>query len=443
MSSINAVPDPQIGLLVTSGSNTATLAFQTNGVTALNIDANQNANLTSTGAVILPTGTLAQRPVSPVNGMVRYNTTYVNIETYANGSWINVTPVLIPENTVAPVVSGSTTVGGNATVTTGTWSNSPTGYYYQWLANSVAISANGTANTFVITVTQNGANLSCNVTAFNALGNSSPATSNSVGPVLNTYDVSYLVIAGGAGGGTAFCGGGGGAGGYLANTTSFTPGTVYTCTVGGGGGGGIWGGSFAPGNNGSNSTVTGSGFVSVISIGGGGGGGFQNGGSPGKNGGSGGGAGNQGSSGSGTAGQGNNGGPSASGPNRGGGGGGAGGAGGGGGGSSASSSITGSSVARAGGGGGGSDGGAQGGGGGGAGSGGGNAQAGGNASGNTGSGGGGAGGSNINNGGSGGSGVIILSVPTARYSGTQSGASVTTSGSNTILTFNSSGTYTA
>jgi hypothetical protein len=440
MSSINAVPDPQLGLLVTSGDNTATLAFQTNGITALNIDANQNANLASTGAVILPTGTLAQRPASAAEGMLRYNTTYVNIETYANGSWISVTPVLIPENSVAPVVSGSATVNQTLSVTTGTWTNTPTGYYYQWRANASAIS-NATSNTFALTITQAGANITCNVTAYNALGNSSPATSNSVGPVLNTYDVTYLSIAGGAGGGGSFCGGGGGAGGYLANTATFTPGTVYTCTVGGGGGGG---GHVSRGSNGSNSSITGTGFTSVISIGGGGGGSFQNQGGPGQTGGSGGGAGNQGSSGSGTAGQGNNGGGSSANPNKGGGGGGAGGAGGSpGGGSSASSSITGSSVARAGGGGAGSDGSGGGGGGGGAGNGGGPGVNGGNASGNTGSGGGGAGGANILSGGSGGSGVIILSIPTSRYSGTQSGASVTTSGSNTILTFNSSGTYTA
>lgn len=442
MSSINAQAGNSTNFtaLISAGDNTATLAFQTNGVTALNIDANQNANLASTGAVILPTGTLAQRPASAAEGMLRYNTTYVNIETYANGSWINVTPPLIPVNTVSPVISGTTTVGQTLSVTTGTWTNTPTGYYYQWRANASAIS-NATANTFALTITQAGANITCNVTAYNALGNSTPATSNSVGPVLNTYDVSYLVIAGGAGGGASFDGGGGGAGGYLANTASFTPGTVYTCTVGGGGAGGV--SAQSRGANGSSSSITGTGFVSVTSTGGGGGGSFQNQNGPGQAGGSGGGAGNQGSAGSGTAGQGNNGGASGSGPNRGGGGGGAGGAGGGGGGSSASSSITGSSVARAGGGGGGSDGGSQAGGGGGAGAGGGNAQAGGNASANTGSGGGGAGGSNINSGGSGGSGVIILSIPTSRYSGTQSGASVTTSGSNTILTFNSSGTYTA
>jgi hypothetical protein len=38
---------------------------------------------------------------------------------------------------------------------------------------------------------------------------------------------------------------------------------------------------------------------------------------------------------------------------------------------------------------------------------------------------------------------VILSVPTAHYSGTYSNATVTTSGSNTILTFTSSGSYTA
>jgi hypothetical protein len=62
---------------------------------------------------------------------------------------------------------------------------------------------------------------------------------------------------------------------------------------------------------------------------------------------------------------------------------------------------------------------------------------------NTGSGGGG-GGQGGGAGGSGGSGVIILSVPTANYSGTYTGSpTITTSGSNTIITFTASGTYTA
>lgn len=47
-------------------------------------------------------------------------------------------------------------------------------------------------------------------------------------------------------------------------------------------------------------------------------------------------------------------------------------------------------------------------------------------------------------GGSGGSGICIISVPTAIYSGIYTGSPViTTSGSNTIITFNASGSYTA
>jgi len=91
MSSINAVPDNQIGLLVTSGDNTATLNFQSNGVTKLAIGANQNANCTTTGSFKVPVGTTAQRPVSPINGMVRFNTTNNALEGYANSTWVGFT----------------------------------------------------------------------------------------------------------------------------------------------------------------------------------------------------------------------------------------------------------------------------------------------------------------------------------------------------------------
>lgn len=389
---------------------TGILEIQTANVTAVIIDASQNANFTSTGAITVSVGTTAQRPTGS-NGMIRYNSNLTAFEYYVAGAWAiaNVTPP--PVNTVAPVVSGSTAVGGTANVTNGTWNYSPTGYYYQWLANSVAISTNATSNTFVITLTQNGANLSCNVTAYNAAGNSSPATSNSVGPVTSTYSISYLVVAGGGGGTSDIgSGGAGGAGGYLANTATLTSGNVYTTTVGGGGGGST---------NGSNSSITGTG-VSVTSIGGGKGGPWEGG--AGSSGGSGGGgasiyAGGGGAGGAGTAGQGNNGASGNSFPYGGGGGGGAGAAGSSRtGGAGLSSSITGSSVTRAVGGtsGNGSSGGA-----------------------NTGNGG-------SSGSGSGGSGVVILSIPTASYSGTTTGSpGVTTSGGNTILTYNSSGTYTA
>ena len=62
---------------------------------------------------------------------------------------------------------------------------------------------------------------------------------------------------------------------------------------------------------------------------------------------------------------------------------------------------------------------------------------------NTGGGGGGATGSSTNAA-AGGKGVVILSMLTADYTGTTSGSpTVTTDGSNTILVFNSDGSYTA
>lgn len=88
MASINAVPDPQLGLLVTSGDNTATLNFQTNGVTGLSISSSQNANCTSTGAIKIPSGTGAQRPTG-VNGMIRYNTSNNTFEAYVGSVWKN------------------------------------------------------------------------------------------------------------------------------------------------------------------------------------------------------------------------------------------------------------------------------------------------------------------------------------------------------------------
>ena len=279
------------------------------------------------------------------------------------------------------------------------------------------------------------------------------------------YSIDFLVIAGGGGGAGTVpgvgSGSGGGAGGYRTSTQTANIGTVITVTVGDGGAGGA---GQNDGVQGSSSSISGSGLTTITSAGGGkgvkppdgltggsggsgGGGGFNN-----ASGTSVGGSGNTPST---SPSQGNNGGSGSvndNSPYAGGGGGGAGGVGGnavpatsaGSGGSGTASSITGSSVTRAGGGGGGgqspnpggsaSDGGGAGGS---------------NANGtsgtaNTGGGGGGGGGAVTSNGGSGGKGVVILSVPTARYSTTTTGSpTVTTSGSNTIMQFNGSGSYTA
>jgi hypothetical protein len=276
-----------------------------------------------------------------------------------------------------------------------------------------------------------------------------------------TYTVDFLVIAGGGAGG--IYGGGGGAGGYRNSystetsggggsseaSLTFTPATVYTVTVGAGGT--ATSARTNAGGSGSNSSISGTGITTITSTGGGGGAGDQSGGAA-TTGGSGGGGGYSTSlnptGASGTANQGYAGGDGAGSPAFGdGGGGGAGSVGGNGststggtGGTGLSSSITGSSVGRAGGGGGGHQGGSDGT----ATDGGGTGESGTNGiSGTANTGGGGGGTDAPNTSGAGGSGVVILRMATAKYSGTTTGSpTVTTSGSDTIITFNASGSIT-
>jgi hypothetical protein len=257
---INATTSGLIESVDTSG----VLEIQTEGQTAIIIGADQNANFATTGAITVPVGSTAQRP-TPVNGMMRYNSNVSVFEVYANNTWsaANVTPA--PVNTVAPVISGSAIVGQNLTSTTGTWSGSPTSYFYQWNANASPISG-ATSNVISLTLVENGANITCSVTAQNIAGNSSPATSNTLGPVILGTTVNYLIVAGGGGGGNNYGNlnsrgmGGGGAGGYLSGTTILQPANTYAITVGAGGAGGIgiaYPSTGTQPTNGSNTTFTG------------------------------------------------------------------------------------------------------------------------------------------------------------------------------------------
>lgn len=46
-----------------------------------------NVTMTSTGFALIPAGTTAERPVSPANGQIRYNTTTSQFEGYQGGAW--------------------------------------------------------------------------------------------------------------------------------------------------------------------------------------------------------------------------------------------------------------------------------------------------------------------------------------------------------------------
>ena len=325
-------------------------------------------------------------------------------------------------------VTGSETIGANLSVGGQTVllgdvkGNANPGQWYIPTGNTAARAANGTHGLF---------RYNAEIQAYEGYSNNTWVRFLVVNE--GAYTINYVSVGGGGGaldiGSSGFWNSGGGGGGKMvSSTTPAIPGTtVLTITIGAGGAAGTQGGS---------STING--VVDAI-------GGFANP-QPGGNNPTGGTSGNGYSGGAGANGEGGTG-------QAGGGGGGAGGVGGNGsqpteaywtggnGGGGLETLITGTSQVLAGGGGGGAY--ALGGTG---------ANGGGNGSGGTYGGGtngtvntgGGAGGVYGNGGHNGGSGVIFLSMPTLNYTGVFTGSpTVLTSGSNTILKFTGSGSYTA
>jgi hypothetical protein len=99
----------------------------------------------------------------------------------SSGAWTSRAD-LAPANTVAPVVSGDPTEGETLSCTTGTWTNSPSSYAYQWLRDDVEIGG-ATSSTYDLVFADIDAMVSCEVTATNA-GGSVAQESNAVGPVV-------------------------------------------------------------------------------------------------------------------------------------------------------------------------------------------------------------------------------------------------------------------
>lgn len=85
MSIINA---DSTGLVEVADTNNS-LQIKTGGVSAITIDSSQNVTFNSQGAITVPSGATGFRP-TPVNGMIRYNTTTNHLEAYAGGTWQNI-----------------------------------------------------------------------------------------------------------------------------------------------------------------------------------------------------------------------------------------------------------------------------------------------------------------------------------------------------------------
>jgi len=103
------------------------------------------------------------------------------LQTFAYGRAFSI----IPANTVAPVVSGTATVGQTLSTTNGTWSGIPTPTFtYQWQRAGSNIGS-ATASTYVLVAADVGSTIRCVVTATNTVGSTS-ANSNSTAAVAAT-----------------------------------------------------------------------------------------------------------------------------------------------------------------------------------------------------------------------------------------------------------------
>jgi len=91
----------------------------------------------------------------------------------------------VPVNSIAPVISGTPTIGNVLSSNTGTWTNAPTSYAYQWRRNGADIGS-ATNSTYLLVFADVGTSITCAVTATNPQGVSAAAISNALTIAGNT-----------------------------------------------------------------------------------------------------------------------------------------------------------------------------------------------------------------------------------------------------------------
>jgi hypothetical protein len=105
-------------------------------------------------------------------------------------------PVPAPVSTALPLISGAPQVGSTLSTTAGTWTNSPTSFAYQWARCNPGCTPVGTStNTYIPVAGDIGSTITATVTATNAGGPSTPATSTPTSAVTNPAE--NLVVAAG------------------------------------------------------------------------------------------------------------------------------------------------------------------------------------------------------------------------------------------------------
>ena len=99
------------------------------------------------------------------------------------------TPPSAPANTSPPSISGTAQQGDTLTAAPGSWSNSPTGYSYQWQdcksSSSCSNISGATSASYTLQASDVGNSVDVVVTATNSVGNGQ-ATGGSVGPVTSS-----------------------------------------------------------------------------------------------------------------------------------------------------------------------------------------------------------------------------------------------------------------
>jgi hypothetical protein len=130
-------------------------------------------------------GTLNTR--SP--GTLAYTVTATSLDGQTGTATIHYTvtvPLGIPVNQVRPVASGTATPGHALSCTTGTWSNAPSIYGYQWLRNGNLI-AGASRPSYTVAAGDEGSSLACDVVAANSTGVGAAAMSNGIAvPIVAT-----------------------------------------------------------------------------------------------------------------------------------------------------------------------------------------------------------------------------------------------------------------
>ncbi len=103
-----------------------------------------------------------------------------------------------PVNTAPPTISGAAQEGQTLTVSTGTWTGTPTAFAYVWnrCSTSCVPIASATSSTFGLTSADLGSTITATVVASNGAGDSAPATSAPTGAVVASIPQVQTIPAG-------------------------------------------------------------------------------------------------------------------------------------------------------------------------------------------------------------------------------------------------------